>query len=488
MKKLFALLLAVVMVMSLATTAFAASGTDETTKGSITISDAIDGATYKIYQILELKSFDTDNHAYQYVPTAAWKSWIEDSTGGGKYLTINATYGNVEWIKDASVANFVADALAYAKATDGINPTATKTKTEGTDLVFSDLDLGYYLVESSIGAVCSIDGTVPNATIREKNTPPGNDKKVQDKDQSWQESTSASVGDTVTFASRLVIYAGTKNLSFHDKMTDGLTFVADSVKVYYTPMANGNEVAAANYTVKTTGLTHNDCTFEVNFTDAFLKTITAETYLTVVYNAVVNENAVTKNENDSKLTYGEGHDTQWDPAYVYTYKFGIVKTDESNNVLQGAEFKLYGSATGNDEIKLVADNPATVEAGVNYYRPATAEEQAAEGFAAATIEAGKACIWGIASKPLYLEETKAPAGYNGLTERYHITALQSDNMPTFTPEGLYDKGGVEIENLAGTALPQTGGVGTTLFYVFGGLMVVAAAVLLITKKRMSFEA
>lgn len=501
MKKLFALILAVIMVMGLATTAYAVSGTNDDT-GSITIDGAHIGTTYSIYQILKLESYNTDINSYIYSPVAAWETWIKDASGGGKYLVLNEN-GTVKWNGTAnahSTAAFVEEAFAYAQA-NSILPDASMVKTESNTVVFEDLNLGYYLVDSSMGALCSLDTVMPNTSIKEKNTPPGIDKRVKDSQGNWQESISSRIGKTETFATKISVYAGTENLKYHDKMQDTLDYVEGSVKVYYTPMSDGKLVDASNYTVVEPGKTHTDkngneytCTFCVEFKDEFMKTITKATDLTIVYDAVLLPSAVIAGEgnvNDAKLTFGDVGETEWDDAKIYTYQFGIVKTDISNHVLEGAEFDLYYSETGTDQIMLVEEEPTydgfTPVSGVNYYRPATDAEKAAAGFVSAKIVAGKACIWGIRSHvAMYLEETKEPEGYNKLSERYHITALQdANNNPTFTPEGLYDKGGIEVENLAGAQLPQTGGVGTTLFYIFGGLMVVAAGILLVTKKRMS---
>lgn len=494
MKKVFALLLALIMVMSLATTAFAASGSNDNS-GSITIDKAHVGMTYSIYQILKMDSYNTDINSYIYSPIDAWKTWIQDPNGGGKYLVLNAN-GTVKWngtADQASAAAFVAEALAYAESS-GIAANASIKKVEGQDVKFENLNLGYYLVDSSMGAICSLDTVMPNTTIQEKNTPPVNEKMVLNNSGDTAEETSASIGKPVTFLSKITIYPGTVNLRFHDRMGETLKYHQGSVKVYYTPMANNKLVGAQNYDVIETGMADAECDFEVKFDDDFLATFAEITELTVVYTAELTEEAIVGGEpnvNESKITFGDEGYTEWDSAVVKTYKFGIVKTDISNRVLQGAKFKLYYQAEGGEPVALKKDTPSWATDGdtVNYYRPATSEELAENPeFVTDEIEAGKAVLYGIRTGvELYLEETAWPEGYNPLAARYHVQPLTGDNMPTFTAEGPYDKGGVEIENLAGAQLPQTGGMGTTLFYVFGGLMVAAAVVLLVTKKRMTAE-
>ena len=151
------------------------------------------------------------------------------------------------------------------------------------------------------------------------------------------------------------------------------------------------------------------------------------------------------------------------------FGFNVQKYKESvadANKLTGAKFKLYDAATDGNEIPVVK-----VSDGV--YRVAVAGETGVE------IEAGAAQIFGLDEKTYYLEETVAPAGYNILTERVAV-AIVAD---TVNADGILNSK-INVINNAGALLPSTGGMGTTLFYVIGGLLVVCAAVLLVTRKRM----
>ena len=121
------------------------------------------------------------------------------------------------------------------------------------------------------------------------------------------------------------------------------------------------------------------------------------------------------------------------------------------------------------------------------YRVATGAEKNAEGFQPATIEAGSVTIKGLDSGIYYLEETKAPAGYNVLPGRVEVK-IEGANLNATVTDNTWTDGGVHVINQTGTELPSTGGIGTTIFYVLGSVLVVAAGVLLVTKKRMDGKA
>ena len=190
--------------------------------------------------------------------------------------------------------------------------------------------------------------------------------------------------------------------------------------------------------------------------------------------AVLNENAVIAGEgnpNEVYLTYGNAQETKKDTVVTYTYQFQLVKTDDKNTLLSGAEFELYDAAEGGNNIPVVKESEGV-------YRVAK------EGETGVVIEAGYVTIKGLDTGVYYLEETKAPDGYNELSARKTVEITGANNDATVT-EGIYQSGGVQVVNKTGALLPETGGIGTTIFYVVGGLMMVAAVVFLVSKKRMA---
>lgn len=463
LKKILGAVVAVLMVFAMTVTpAFAASGTNDNS-GTITLNDAEPGHTYSAYQILVLESYDTGAGAYSYKANGDWATWLATQT---KYVSIDAQ-GYVTWVKDADVAAFAKAALAHAKK-ESIEPTATK-KADSTTVEFTNLNLGYYLVDTTVGSLCSLDTTTPNVEMKEKNKVPPVDKKVQeDSTGNWGDSSTAEIGDTIPFQTTITADAGAQNYVLHDDLSAGLTLNKDSIKV--TGLTEGKD-----YTVTTDGL-GDGCDFHVTFTQDYLDSITAETKIEVTYTAVLNENALIADEdnpNKTRLEYGDGMSTEWDETKTYTYKVDVVKTDGSNEVLDGAQFKLYDAKTDGNEIALV-------EVSDGVYRLAKDGEKGVEYI---TTVNGQLRIYGFDSDTYWLEETKAPDGYNKLAERVEITIKDANNEAT-VDGGIWDHGGVHVVNKAGSLLPTTGGMGTTIFYVAGGAIVVAAAATLVYRKRM----
>ena len=465
-KRIASVLLALVMALSLITTAFAAGET-----GSITIDNAVVGKTYTIYRIFDLNSHNDDYTAINYKVSAKWAAFFQDGAKGLDYVTID-DQGYVTWKVDADKAAFAKDAYAFAQASS--IPNDGQDKATSSTVKFENLTLGYYLVQSDLGVLCSLDTTMPDVTIKEKNSQPTVDKQVQENSNgTWGDTNDANIGDTVNFKTTINVVDGQpKNYVLHDKMSNGLTFDAGSVEV---KIGDRTLTLGSDYTLIANP--KDGCTFEIEFKENVLK---PNDVVIVTYSATLNEKAVIypePNTNETKLVYGEGSETTWDETKTFTYQFDLVKTKTDNTVLNGAEFKLYDAKTDGNEIALIDESNGV-------YRVATAAEKAAEGFVSATIKAGKVTIKGLDSGTYYLEETKAPAGYNVLAERVEVK-IDHANL-TATVEGdTYVSGGVQVINQTGAELPSTGGIGTTIFYVVGGLLVVAAGVLLVTRKRMS---
>ncbi|MGE9948248.1 SpaH/EbpB family LPXTG-anchored major pilin [Coprococcus catus] len=460
-KKFASFLLALVMVFAMATTAFAA-GTN-----SITVNDAQKGETYKLYKMLDL-SVNEANTAYSYTVNSDWDDFF--TTGAGKdYVDIDIQ-GYVTWKESKKDAvSMEAFGKAAAAAVSGKTVVATETPTADGSFTFLNLDAGYYLITSTNGNLAIVDTTPTNpaATVNEKNVDHTLDKKVQEDSQAeaegngWGKSNSAQIGDTVNFQTTITLKKGAKNVVMHDKMGNGLTF-SGANRVAIAGLTKGTD-----YTVVTTGL-YDECDFEIQFTQTYLDSLTADTTLTVTYSAVLNKDAdITAGEkNDAKLTWGDASNTEWSETVTKTYQFEVLKyaaNDKEKSPLAGATFQLQ-DANGN-VVKLIKVSDTV-------YRVANGDETGAvDSFT--TVASGKIVIKGVDLDEYTLVETAAPAGYNKLKDPVDVTVLNTNALT------------VEVSNATGTELPSTGGMGTTIFYVVGAILVISAAVLLVTRKRMS---
>lgn len=475
-KKFASLLLALVMVFGLAITASAEGET-----GSITIEDAVVGQTYTIYQILDLESYNASAKAYAYKATTAWNTFINSDAIKGTYVEVDAQ-GYVTWKDGADAAAFAKAAQKYAKE-NSITNQGSETATT-TTVSFNGLDLGYYLVDTTLGTLCSLDTTNPNVVMEEKNEVPTNVKTVEeDSTGKYGEKNDADIGQTVNFKSTITAQAGAENYVFHDTMSAGLTYTGVTGITL-----NGTAVDASNYTVVTEGLT-DGCTFEVRFTQAFCDTLKANDQIVISYTATLNENAkvgLEGNLNKSKLSYGDSSNTKTTPGSTtttYTWDLDVLKyaNGDESKVLQDAKFVLLNKEK--NKVATIVNGKLTGWVAV----PAAGQDGTITWPANTVLTTnanGKIEIDGLDADTYYLREVEAPAGYNKLANDVEVIIT---GATTVEEKLTYTTVVAKINNQSGTELPSTGGIGTTIFYVVGGILVVGAVVLLVTKKRMNSE-
>lgn len=442
--------------------------------GSININKAANGETYDIYRIFDLESYTTgENGKYSYTLSEKWANvGFGTADAFTTYFKLENGYvypkNESSYNDSATAAEFAVKALAFAKEKK-IDNDGSQEATNGS-VAFTGLTLGYYLVDTSLGTLCSLTTTNPTVRIDEKNSVPDIEKNIVENNQ-LVSSNNATIGSTINY--RVTIHAkkGATGYVLTDTLSAGLTFNND-VKV---KIGETSYTFPADYTVATG--TSND--FTVTFNQSMLDKLTGNTDILVTYSATLNENAVIHdgvNKNTVKLHYGNNSETTEKTTSTSTYKFDLVKTDASNTLLAGAKFKLYDSQEGGKEIKLTEVNDHT-------YRPAVGDEK---GDDIVTIGNAPITIQGLANGTYWLEEIQQPAGYNKLTKRKSVKLENGNNIATMegTTYNPANNGGLHIVNQSGTVLPGTGGMGTTLFYIVGGGLMVAAFVLLIAKKRM----
>jgi len=511
MRKVFALIMALSMVMALVVTANAAGN------GTITITNAAKGETYKIYKLFDAtyaKNAEgdvvTDTNGkpitayYGTIPTGEFSltegEGDEATTVKYKltdYFEYYKTSENDKAGNYIQLRNGVNEADLFKALKAWANKQGSPSGSQvanGSALTFSELDYGYYVITSTLGTGASItvDSANPSADVIDKNpTTPINDlKKETSEDQK-----SVKIGDTVNYT----VSFGTANYStdengnstaitkytIEDNFAGGsltnitvtsITIGGDDYKIDgKTPQFDNGKIEITWATPNV----DNDGTIT-----SYNSLYASGAVIEISYSATVSaadENGEIK--NTVTVTTDAG-DTGTKTNIVKTYKIDLQKYKDSineANKLDGAEFELYGSKDGNDKIAVTAVYKTGSTTEIDYYRPVL------EGETAMVIKAGTATIKGLdGDVSYYLEETKAPDGYNKLTSRQEVkmyTENKSDETDDAATVKISADQTANVVNNAGAELPSTGGIGTTIFTVVGATLMVGAAVLFVTKKR-----
>lgn len=469
MKKFLALVVAMMMVLALSSAVFATP----VTTGSITVESPVAGEHYAAYKIFDLEYIATSNYAYTINANSPWFAAVQSYAG----ITLTQSTDHAGTYVVTTNANFSAAAFAAHLKTAMANITPTPTPdgedtvaVDGQNVVWNNLPLGYYFVTSTLGALCSLTNTAYNAVVHDKNEGLPFEKEVDD--------ASVEVGQTVHFTITGEVPSTTGYTTYTwkvtDTMSDGLDFVEGSVVVtigntVYVPTASELVNTANGFVLNLEMVGRN---WEVGAP------------IVITYNAVVTEDAVVLDEATNTATLQYSNDPNNSESYeeeevvvkVYTADIIIDKTNAGGDKLSGADFVLY---------KLVEDenNPGTY---IKYYYTYDAVNDVvgwstnyANATHSITTAQGVASFIGLEEGDYYIEEVAAPYGYNLLTApvQVHVNANATVHADVTQP----------IVNNTGSELPETGGIGTTIFYVIGGLMMAAAVVLLATRKKMSVE-
>ncbi len=515
MKRVLGLLMALVLVFSLSSMALAAepqplsSSTD--TSFTITVNPAYSGETYTAYKIFDVTYSDEDsdgNVSYSYTieGDSAWYNTVSNSglftltqiTGTNTYVVVVNDDVTGEQIA-AALSTIPDGAVVAATATPEFEDNADGSSGSGSvTLDVTSSGAGYYFVTTSLGSVVSIDTTNPTATIADKNPVPGITKQVENVSHNGEleengdvtEGTedTAKVGDILEYEITITEAAHKSALCLHDTMTSGLTYYgSEHIHVYLNSVSTPNLVSDGNYTIQDSEC-EDGCDFEIVFDPEWLDTLSDTDVIIVTYEAVVNEDAVEVNGNDAHLTYGTNGYSVSVTTETDVYGLDLEKVDGDGNELDGATFTLaYGDSFGDLSGTLVE----FYFDGTTYTVHDAIDQEYAGEETTTDILVGSATIFGLDAGTYTLTETEAPDGYNKLTSAITVT-IAEDGTVTISGNDLGSVGEgtttITVVNNAGSILPGTGGIGTTIFYIIGIIIVAGVVVLLITRRRMNTAA
>lgn len=487
-KKLFAGILAAVMAFSLMTMPAFAEGEETAKTGTITVENATYGKEYKAYKVFDA-TFSGD--AVSYTVDETHKSFVStDLFNVSKAADKNGNYSvskKDDTVTDDAIIAWLKDNYSKFDA-EGVKGTF---QDDNATVKFENLDFGYYYVTSTLGSAVAVDTAKPNATVKDKNAsaPTNPEKKVVSVDGVAKDSVTSGdahvgsvIGFKVTGNATNWTTSGegnnvttTRNLKYEFEDTPhNMTIDQTTVKVFVngsdTALTSEYTAAVADGKLKVTinltegGLEAGKTLYDAkNANDAYIPIV-------VTYDATIDATAAgapAKNEiGESKVE-------------INTYAFQVAKTD-GNDPLPGAQFELWstkGEAGGTAAALTFIDNG---DGTYTYSETGTVKTLDMTTNTTITVK-GLDKAWAYT-----LKETKVPDGYNQAEDKpiagSSLTKVEdgTDTSPTSTT--LYKE---TVVNQKGAVLPSTGGMGTTMFYVIGAILMAGAGVVLVSKRRMA---
>ncbi len=478
LRKLIMGLLVSIMVLGMGVAAYAASG-------SITITGAVENQEYKAYRVFDYFPADEASPdaggVYKLASEfSGFQSYAYEGVSMSSLFTVgdNGIIDTSGLTSEADAKVFGKAALAYAEA-NGIGPAYTTIATKDGDATFENTEYGYYVLNSSLGSVIAVNTTTPNAELKEKNEVPGLDKTITGATNEaliYEDLTDADhqIGDTVEFTVEAVLKKGGLGYVIHDCVTKGLTL---------------NPVTDANITFEPSddGITTSiDNTYTEDGKKGFEVTFDGEpqqdTTVKIVYTAVINEEAVvspSQEINKAQILYGrEGKGVPKETRHK-TYPIAIRKTAVgADKLLKDAKFEIYRELD-NSQVKLtkVSDTKYRVDPD------GTTTE-------IVTVEADNIVIEGLAPEKYVLVETQAPVGYNLLESEVAVGSKTYKHAQEVVVSKNSTSEAIQVEKVedgTGLTLPSTGGIGTTIFYIVGGILIVAGIAYFIVRRKADAE-
>lgn len=541
MKKTLKGLSAILMTSVLAVSASAATVGSLTASAASIAVNSTDGGSYTAYPILtgsvNGSSLGNVNYATGFSLTSALLTELKgDSTFGSgtsnAFNDLSTSSPASAFAADIAKLSTTAQQERFAKIIGKY--TTTGGLTVGTDT--SDIAEGYYVIKgtNSKGTSLNLLNVVGTVEISGKGDSPSSAKTVDDKNDSTgaaetgKDTADYDIGDTIPYTLTFTLpsdYASYEKypITFVDDMCAGLSYNGDA-KIWYGTVTGEGEDITFSHDTEATSATTSGKVYKATISDLKVTkpALTADTVITIKYTATLNANAVIGNDGTATAgnpnTYnvifandpnwyddGEGGtqpdtpptgETPKKTNTVFTYKLVVNKIKSDNTALTGADFDLYKfvEGTGSDTYKVGETTYSgkwtlvtalnTGEGAVNPSKSAVAADTTSFTFS------------GIDDGVYKLVESTTPKGYNTIEPIIFTIAPTSDGyLPNTIKLGseafsCTDSSGAisgNVVNNAGVTLPGTGGMGTTIFYIVGGLMISGALVLLIVRKRMSIK-
>ena len=441
---------------------------------NITVEKAVKGATYSAYRVFDYTKDDNGGYSYTISDTSPWYNFSKvrseftlTPTAKDPHLYVVTSESlSAEVSKDITKRTLTQE-LANAMKAEAKNITPEKTVTVTEDTASFDIqELGYYFVDTTTGTLCSLINSSDDEKVAEKNELPTLTKTITNIDKNTSDNFTVYIGETVNYAITVNKGKGTTNeIIVHDEMNEHLSLNNDIVVTTAdgTVLTKGDQLGKGDYTINTSP-DNDNCTFEITLNEDYVKSMADNASVTITYSATVLSTGTSGEpmENKAHIQYLEKENPP-EEVDVYEYSFNLKKViKDTDTVLSGAEFELR---EGDKPLYFVEDkNDADELIGYHVVPKGTTG-------ATTTIVAGEVTIRGLKNGTYSLVEIKAPQGYNLLDKAESVVISNANKADIVT-----------VENSKGIQLPSTGGIGTTIFYA-AGIVVMAGAVFFVVRSR-----
>ena len=496
-----AIAMAMVMLMNINVLAQTVES-DQKGPAKITITNASKGETYKVSKLFDAtvsdtKGADQKNTSIAYtgdIPSSLESYFLKDSAG------------NVSLKAGADISDEAFQNALKSWASENVTKEAVS---DGSTLEFTKLPYGYYVVTTTQGeGLITVDSTRPNAAVIDKNTTPPVDNLSKSADE-----TDVYIGQTVTYT---VSFATANYIKEEGKDPEQIV----TYTITDTPATNSlTDITVTGIKVDDDGDTDttadqtalnvqqfSDNKITINWTDnqgkagtslykngaTLILTYTAKVAAAAAVDGKGNTNTVSISYKTDKGTEPEP-DTYTETETIYTYAIAVKKVDQSGSPLADAVFQLPFYVQG-----------TAAEDGAYVYAGTTAGDELVNELT--TPANGLLIVKGLKTGTYSITETAAPRGYNKLTAPVSVKAVKTGETTTSTTTYLDADGNitdqrteggsvveVSIQELAatpvvvvnktGSVLPSTGGIGTTIFYMLGAVLVLGAGIVMVIRHR-----